>query len=73
MINAGQTWTVVLPPAPSLFIGARGLVIAAPEHGQQIAVAYHSACSMQHGQQIREEPKRLLRAAGYIVRDVNLG
>ncbi len=50
-----------------------GLEIAAPEHGQQIAVAYHSACSMQHGQQIREEPKRLLRAAGYIVRDVPEG
>jgi len=32
MNNVGQTWTVVLPPAPAPFIGARGLVIAAPEH-----------------------------------------
>src|SRR6202020_3147278 len=32
-------------------------------------VAYHSACSLQHGQQIREEPKRLLKEAGFIVLD----
>ncbi len=36
-------------------------------------VAYHSACSMQHGQQIRTEPKRLLQAAGFQVRDVPEG
>ena len=28
-------------------------------------VAYHSACSLQHGQQIRDQPKRLLREAGF--------
>ncbi len=39
----------------------------------KLVVAYHSACSMQHGQQIREEPKRLLRNAGFIVRDVPEG
>ncbi len=32
-------------------------------------IAYHSACSMQHGQKITDLPKRLLRAAGFIVRD----
>lgn len=32
-------------------------------------VAYHSACSMQHGQKLREEPKRLLQAAGFEVRE----
>ena len=36
-------------------------------------VAYHSACSMQHGQQIRDEPKNLLTAAGFKVRDVPEG
>jgi glycolate oxidase iron-sulfur subunit len=30
-------------------------------------VTYHSACSMQHGQQIREQPKDLLRGAGFEV------
>jgi len=33
-------------------------------------VAYHAACSMQHGQKVVEQPKALLRAAGFDVRDV---
>ncbi len=33
----------------------------------RLRVAYHSACSLQHGQQIRAEPKRLLAAAGFEV------
>ena len=36
---------------------------AAPE----LTVAYHSACSLQHGQQIRSEPKALLSNAGFRV------
>jgi glycolate oxidase iron-sulfur subunit len=36
-------------------------------------VAYHSACSMQHGQQIRAEPRSLLEQAGFIVKDVPEG
>jgi glycolate oxidase iron-sulfur subunit len=43
---------------------------AAPE---RLTVAYHSACSMQHGQNIRSEPKALLSAAGFAVRDVPEG
>ncbi len=35
------------------------------ETGQ--AVAYHAACSMQHGQQLRTEPKALLTQAGFTV------
>jgi glycolate oxidase iron-sulfur subunit len=38
-----------------------------------LVVAYHSACSMQHGQQIREEPKKLLKQAGFVVKDVPEG
>jgi glycolate oxidase iron-sulfur subunit len=34
-----------------------------------ITVAYHSACSMQHGQRITALPKQLLKAAGFTVRD----
>lgn len=33
-------------------------------------VAYHAACSMQHGQKIKEQPKALLKAAGYQVVDI---
>jgi glycolate oxidase iron-sulfur subunit len=32
-----------------------------------LTVAYHAACSLQHGQSIRDEPKALLRQAGFIV------
>jgi glycolate oxidase iron-sulfur subunit len=32
-----------------------------------LRVAYHPPCSLQHGQQIRSEPVRLLTAAGYEV------
>jgi glycolate oxidase iron-sulfur subunit len=38
-----------------------------------IAVAYHSACSMQHGQKITREPKELLAKAGFVVRDPREG
>jgi glycolate oxidase iron-sulfur subunit len=37
------------------------------------SVAYHSACSMQHGQSIRTQPKALLAKAGFAVRDVPEG
>jgi glycolate oxidase iron-sulfur subunit len=35
-----------------------------------LTVAYHSACSMQHGQKVIEQPKKLLRQAGFVVKDV---
>jgi glycolate oxidase iron-sulfur subunit len=38
-----------------------------------LGVAYHSACSMQHGQQVRAEPKMLLSKAGFEVGDVPEG
>jgi glycolate oxidase iron-sulfur subunit len=38
-----------------------------------LTVAYHSACSLQHGQRVRAEPKALLAAAGFAVRDVPEG
>jgi glycolate oxidase iron-sulfur subunit len=38
-----------------------------------LVVAYHSACSMQHGQRITAEPERLLAQAGFTVRDVPEG
>jgi glycolate oxidase iron-sulfur subunit len=38
-----------------------------------LAVAYHSACSMQHGQKVDAEPRRLLAAAGFEVREIAEG
>lgn len=49
------------------------LDLPAGEPPRALTLAYHSACSLQHGQQIRDEPKRLLRRAGFIVRDVPEG
>ncbi len=34
----------------------------------QITVAYHAACSLQHGAKITDAPKKLLAAAGFTVR-----
>ncbi|MBR0682351.1 glycolate oxidase subunit GlcF [Roseomonas eburnea] len=34
-----------------------------------LAVAYHAACSLQHGQKITAEPKALLKAAGFTVKE----
>ena len=47
-----------------------GLVNVEPKG---LTVAYHSACSMQHGQKVIEQPKRLLRDAGFVVKDVPEG
>jgi glycolate oxidase iron-sulfur subunit len=37
---------------------------------RQLTVAYHGACSLQHGQKIHREPKELLSKAGFVVKDV---
>jgi len=34
-----------------------------------LTVAYHAACSLQHGQQVTLQPKALLSQAGFIVRE----
>jgi glycolate oxidase iron-sulfur subunit len=53
------------------YVAALKLVPAV--HETDLVVAYHSACSMQHGQQIRAEPKTLLKQAGFTVKDVPEG
>ena len=35
-----------------------------------VTVAYHSACSLQHGQKITQAPKELLSKNGFVVKDV---
>ncbi|MEO1200978.1 MAG: heterodisulfide reductase-related iron-sulfur binding cluster, partial [Pseudomonadota bacterium] len=47
--------------------------LAAPQIRTGLTVAYHSACSMQHGQQIKTAPKTLLKKAGFRVKDVPEG
>jgi glycolate oxidase iron-sulfur subunit len=38
-----------------------------------LTVAYHSACSLQHGQKVAREPKELLSRFGFLVKDVPEG
>ncbi|WP_066701936.1 glycolate oxidase subunit GlcF [Celeribacter ethanolicus] len=38
-----------------------------PEGKQDLKVAYHAACSLQHGQQIKTHPKTLLKRVGFEV------
>ncbi|MDQ4135608.1 MAG: glycolate oxidase subunit GlcF, partial [Pseudomonadota bacterium] len=52
---------------------ALSLNLMEPVRETDLVVAYHSACSMQHGQQIRTEPKTLLKHAGFTVKDVPEG
>ena len=40
---------------------------------ETLTVAYHAACSLQHGQKIIREPKELLSKCGFIVKDVPEG
>ncbi|WP_116090474.1 glycolate oxidase subunit GlcF [Sphingomonas crusticola] len=39
-----------------------------PGDGRGLTVAYHAACSLQHGQKVTDAPRRLLAHAGYAVR-----
>jgi hypothetical protein len=38
-----------------------------------LTVAYHAACSLQHGQRVVREPKELLSKFGFVVKDVPEG
>jgi glycolate oxidase iron-sulfur subunit len=44
--------------------------VAAP---MPLTIAYHAACSLQHGQKVVNEPKDLLSRSGFIVKDVPEG
>jgi glycolate oxidase iron-sulfur subunit len=47
-----------------------GLSLAPSRQKGDVTVAYHSACSLQHGQKITGLPKELLSKNGFVVKDV---
>ena len=49
------------------------LEVAAPLHKPGLVVAYHAACSLQHGQKVLRAPKALLSNAGFVVKEVPEG
>jgi len=49
------------------------LELPEPTFKPGLAVAYHSACSMQHGQKLTRQPKDLLTRAGFVVKEPREG
>jgi glycolate oxidase iron-sulfur subunit len=47
-----------------------GIELAPSTQIGDVTVAYHSACSLQHGQKITQLPKELLSKNGFVVKDV---
>ncbi len=43
--------------------------LPAPNDTGEMVIAYHAACSLQHGQQVKSPPKDLLKAAGFKVKE----
>ncbi len=46
------------------------LPLSAGREHQDAVVAYHAACSLQHGQKISRAPKELLSNLGFVVKDI---
>jgi glycolate oxidase iron-sulfur subunit len=46
------------------------LPLEAAQAAPRLVVAYHSACSLQHGQRVTRQPKELLDRLGFDVKDV---
>jgi glycolate oxidase iron-sulfur subunit len=49
------------------------LRLGPPQKLPELTIAYHSACSLQHGQKVVREPKDLLSKLGFVVKDVPEG
>jgi glycolate oxidase iron-sulfur subunit len=47
-----------------------GIELQPSQQRNDIVIAYHSACSLQHGQKIARLPKELLSKNGFVVKDV---
>jgi glycolate oxidase iron-sulfur subunit len=47
--------------------------IGTPQRWSSLKVAYHAACSLQHGQRVTDQPKSLLKKAGFTVFDIAEG
>lgn len=47
--------------------------IGTPERWSSVKVAYHAACSLQHGQRVTHQPRQLLKTSGYTLVDIAEG
>jgi glycolate oxidase iron-sulfur subunit len=46
------------------------LPLVPKDDGAKLVVAYHSACSMQHGQRVNREPRAILSKVGFVVKEI---
>jgi len=54
-------------------LGGAGPEVARDSPARGVRVAYHSACSLQHGQRVERAPRMLLERAGFIVEEIPEG
>jgi glycolate oxidase iron-sulfur subunit len=47
-----------------------GIDLKPAQQQSDLVIAYHAACSLQHGQKITQAPKELLSKNGFVVKDV---
>ena len=47
--------------------------LPAHQNNNDLTIAYHSACSLQHGQKVVDQPKLLLKNAGFKIKDIAEG
>jgi glycolate oxidase iron-sulfur subunit len=47
-----------------------GIDLKPAQQRSDLVIAYHAACSLQHGQKITQAPKELLSKNGFVVKDV---
>jgi glycolate oxidase iron-sulfur subunit len=68
LIDLKQTEDTSAAPRPAKDnIAGTDAVVPCEPVDQGMVVAYHAACSLQHGQQIKTYPKDLLKQAGFTV------
>ncbi len=75
LLPAGHAFTTPPRPAKQGIGGVPVTHLPEAEGTGPMHVAYHAACSLQHGQQIKTAPKELLKRAGFTVlepRDAHL-
>ena len=46
------------------------LPLSLAQEATNLVVAYHSACSLQHGQRVTRQPKEILTKLGFVVKDI---
>ena len=77
MLNTSRRMPSAPPRSPALTRDITEFLanydMGPPKRWSSLRVAYHSACSMQHGQRIVDEPRKLLRNAGFAVVEVPEG